>query len=33
MIIGREKELGIHFNDDFDTATKDVVRIAREGKL
>jgi len=33
MILGREKELGIHFNDDFDSATKDVVRIAREGKL
>lgn len=30
MIKGREKELGIIFNDDFDSATKEVVRIARE---
>lgn len=28
MIKGKEKELGITFNDDFDSATKEVVRIA-----
>ena len=30
MIKGKEKELGITFNDDFDSATKEVVRIAKE---
>ena len=30
MIAGREKELGIYFNDDFDTAAQQVVKIASE---
>lgn len=33
MIAGKEKELGILFNDDFDTATQDVVRLAKQGSI
>ena len=30
MIVGREEELGIYFNDDFDTAASYVVDLAKK---